>query len=160
MPKVIDNFDGKYEFLSNFYPSVVYFDGAYWQTVEHAYQAAKTLDWEARKTIWLAPRPGQAKALGQKVVKREGWEETHRERIMLNLLRQKFAWGTPLSMRLVMTGDAHLIEGNDWGDVTWGMVKDREKKADGGKEFWVGRNLLGEMLMQVRREIVAKGGIP
>lgn len=46
---MIDRFDGtKYRFLSNFWPAIVFYDGLEYPTTEHAYQAAKTLDWEKR----------------------------------------------------------------------------------------------------------------
>jgi predicted NAD-dependent protein-ADP-ribosyltransferase YbiA (DUF1768 family) len=42
---------------------------------------------------------------------------------------------------LLETGDAELIEGNDWGDTFWGVC--------GGK----GNNFLGKLLMEVRKEL-------
>lgn len=44
----IDSFNGKYRFLSNFYPVKVKLDGVTYDSVEHAYQAAKTIDKEER----------------------------------------------------------------------------------------------------------------
>ncbi len=44
----IREFKGEFRFLSNFFPSRIYHDGIEYPTVEHAFQAAKTLDFEQR----------------------------------------------------------------------------------------------------------------
>ena len=41
----IGEFDGKFRFLSNFYPSPIFYDGILYPTVEHAFQAAKTVNY-------------------------------------------------------------------------------------------------------------------
>lgn len=75
---MIDSFRGKYAFLSNFYPSPVELDGYVYPTVEHAYQAAKTEDVDARMSILTADKPATAKALGRGVPLREGWDDFRR----------------------------------------------------------------------------------
>ncbi|GAH15684.1 unnamed protein product, partial [marine sediment metagenome] len=55
---VIQEFQGEYRFLSSFYPAEVELDGVTYPTVEHAFQAAKTLDSAQREFIRSAPRPG------------------------------------------------------------------------------------------------------
>ena len=137
--KRIDEFQGENRFLSNFYPSRVEFDGVVYPTVEHAYQAAKTLDPELRKKVRDAVKPGAAKRLGRGVALRADWE-TVKCRVMFTLLRWKFHH-QPLRGRLLATGDAELVEGNRWGDTYWGVC--------GGK----GENRLGKLLMQVRKEL-------
>lgn len=59
---------------------------------------------------------------------------------MLQIVRNKFT-DPDLRQKLLDTGNARLIEGNTWGDMTWGMVN--------GK----GQNLLGKILEKVRLEI-------
>jgi predicted NAD-dependent protein-ADP-ribosyltransferase YbiA (DUF1768 family) len=49
MAKIV-SFDGKYEFLSNFAPVTIHFDGHEYPSVEHAYQAAKTV--KDNEWIW------------------------------------------------------------------------------------------------------------
>jgi len=44
----INTFRGKYRFLSNFYYAEVNYEGIRYPTVEHAYQAAKTLSTDIR----------------------------------------------------------------------------------------------------------------
>lgn len=138
----IDSFDGPYRFLSNFYklPDPIEWDGLLFTTTEHAFQAAKTHDLEARKRIRDCAEPGQAKKLGRAVKPlRPDWESV-KTNVMEAILCVKFAH--PILMRwLLETGDAELVEGNTWGDRFWGTVN--------GK----GRNELGKALMRVRAAI-------
>lgn len=138
----ITSFHGEYRFLSNFYPSQVYLDLDLYHTVEHAYQAAKTVLDSERLTILQAPTPGQAKRLGRKVHIRPYWNDMKLS-IMQNLLEQKFS--EPVLMaKLKATGTAELVEGNTWGDQYWGCTLEHGR--------WVGMNHLGKLLMQVRRK--------
>jgi ribA/ribD-fused uncharacterized protein len=135
----ITDFRGRYRFLSNFAPSRVLMRGAWYPTVENAYQAAKVLDAAAR-TPFLSCSARDAKRMGRRVVLRADWESIKME-VMLALLRAKFTY-SPLRQQLLATGAAHLEEGNTWGDRFWGVC--------GGE----GENHLGRLLMQVRAEIL------
>lgn len=117
----ISSFTGYYCFLSNFYPSVVSLDGIEYQSVEHAYQAAKTLDKEERKPFHKHPLPtaAEAKKLGRKLTLRSDWEGVKLS-VMEGLLVQKFAH-PDLKEKLLETGEDLLVEGNYWGDVYWGV---------------------------------------
>jgi len=63
----ITSFNGKYEFLSNFYYSPVTYEGITYPTVEHAFQAAKTFDVTERRRISEMKTPGMAKRAGRRV---------------------------------------------------------------------------------------------
>ena len=137
--KIIDQFHGPYRFLSNFWGAKVTLDGVVYPTVEHAYQAAKTLDAAERENIRAARAPNIAKRMGRSVTLRPDWEQV-KVSIMLDLLRQKFR--DPRWRGLLLdTGAAELVEGNYWGDTFWGV-------CNGG-----GLNQLGLLLMQVRSEL-------
>jgi ribA/ribD-fused uncharacterized protein len=138
--KCIDEFIGPYRFLSNFYPAVVKYKSNNYPTVEHAYQAAKTVDDCTRMLICAAKSPGIAKRMGRRVNLRSDWEEVKLD-VMLGLLRQKFSTD-PLKTKLLDTYPAELIEGNDWGDTFYGIC------------HGVGQNHLGKLLMRVRGEIL------
>ena len=142
---MINCFDGEFAFLSNFYPSKIddsYFD---YPTVEHYFQAAKTLDLEKRAEIAAADTPGRAKRLGRKVKLRLDWEEI-KDQVMLEALRKKFEIPA-LREKLLATGNKKLIEGNTWHDNTWGdCYCERCKDIKG-------QNRLGKILMQIREEI-------
>jgi len=133
----ITRFAGEYSFLSNFHPSPVEWMGFKVETVEHAFQLAKTLDREARRAIAQASTPAKAKRLGRDVQLRPGWEES-KSALMGALLVQKFTRHLDLAQALLSTGQVELVEGNDWGDTFWGVC--------GGR----GRNQLGHQLMEVR----------
>lgn len=135
----IGAFRGAHRYLSNFYPALVILDRRTYPTVEHAFQAAKTLSPLERERIQRAGSPGNAKALGRQVTLRPDWEDV-KLNVMRDLLRQKFAFGTELSRKLRATGDMELVEGNDWGDTYWGVCRGE------------GENHLGQLLMQIRQE--------
>ena len=137
--KSIDSFTGEYRFLSNFYPCEIIFEGALYPSVEHAYQAAKTLVQEERGRIQAAKTPGAAKKLGRKVTLQAGWNSM-RVAVMRELLRTKFS-DNVLKAILLETGDADLVEGNNWGDAFWGVCKGR------------GENWLGRLLTEIRKEV-------
>lgn len=140
-------FRGKYRFLSNFYPVEIFVSGEPYITLEHAYQASKTLDKRSRMKIQNTPTPGQAKRLGRTVPLRPGWDEM-KVQVMKKLLGQKFDRKThpKLADLLVQTYPAELIHGNDWGDHFWGMTQTISGE-------WVGKDMLGKLLMQIRKEI-------
>ena len=133
----IIRFNSEYVFLSNFYPSPIIIDGIKYPTVEHAYQAAKTIDRREKLAIAATRSPGQAKRMGRKISLRRDWEEV-KILTMLELLHLKFRHPV-LKDQLLATGDTELIEGNNWGDTFWGVCC--------GK----GSNKLGKLLMLVRR---------
>jgi ribA/ribD-fused uncharacterized protein len=166
---VITRFSDGNEFLSNFSESRFaipknevfgrHLQGRVTLTVEHAYQAAKAAEpLEAIKTLGQ-PTAGQSKGVGRSVALRTDWEDVKVE-VMLRLLREKFK-DRDLGLQLLATMPAILIEGNHWGDVTWGAAWDGHKGWDPGLPLWSiaqdgtnetlrGRNLLGRCLMVVR----------
>lgn len=135
----ITSFKDDYAFLSNFFTASVTYEGVDYPTVEHAFQAAKTLDLEERDRIAKSPTPGKAKRLGQKVTLRSDWDKL-RVSVMEELVRQKFQKPS-LRLRLLATEDVELVEGNLWGDVFWGVSNGQ------------GRNELGKILMRVREDL-------
>ena len=46
---MINSFRGKYNFLSNFYKTKIFFEGNYYDSIEHAFQASKSLNDTIRK---------------------------------------------------------------------------------------------------------------
>ena len=143
---MIERFEGKYEFLSNFYPSEIEYEGVVYPTVEHAFQAAKTLDINEREEIAKLATPSLAKKAGRSVKLRSDWENV-KDEVMLACLRTKFSI-PELREKLVATGDEWLIEGNTWHDNYWGDCSC--PKCAGIK----GKNTLGYLLCVVRREIL------
>ena len=72
----IQNFNTQtYRFLSNFYPCLVVWRKRTYPSAEHAYQAMKTRDPEARRRIASLATPGEAKKAGRRLVLRADWED-------------------------------------------------------------------------------------
>lgn len=68
----------------------------------------------------------------------------------------KFQQNPRLGAALVATGDATLVEASS-SDRVWGIGL-AKKEAKGGPAAWMGQNLLGLMLMDVRATLAAEGG--
>lgn len=138
---MIGPFRGKYYFLSNFSPSVIIHEYIQYRTVEHAFQAAKSLLIAERVTIAHTRFPRQAKIKGRQLTLRFNWDEI-KIGIMTDIVRIKFTIHE-LRMKLLNTGDEEIVEINFHGDNFWGICGRLEN----------GQNHLGKILMQVRQEI-------
>lgn len=136
----IASFDGKYRFLSNFYEG-----GGALPSSEHHFQAMKATTIEDAIYVMAARKPGEAKKRGRKIECREDWDEVKLE-VMYEVLQLKFL-DERLCQLLLDTGDAKLIEGNNWGDTFWGVCNGH------------GSNYLGQLLMLLRSELSARSSI-
>ena len=138
MSNEINLFKGKYAFLSNFQKCVVKFEGITYPSVEHAFQAAKTLDYDERLKFTKGS-PVIVKGMGRRLKLRSNWEDV-KDSVMYICLKSKFQ-NPEMRKKLLDTGDAVLIEGNNHGDRYWGVVNGE------------GQNKLGRLLMQIRSDI-------
>ena len=143
----IDYFREEYEFLSNFYPTKVVFDGITYYNAEAAYQAQKCY-LQADRLRFALLSADEAKRLGQKIEIRSDWDEI-KYHVMEQVVYAKFAQNPTLAQDLLDTGDKPLKEGNTWGDVYWGI----------NLRTGEGENNLGKILMDLR-ENFRKNGIP
>jgi len=137
----IDIFRGTYFFLSNFYEAPVEYGGLRYLNNEAAFQAQKCLTEEEKEAFTQLP-PNKAKRLGRQVTLRSDWEQV-KVGIMEEIVRAKFTQNDDLRSRLLATGDAELVEGNNWNDTFWGVHLSTGK----------GENHLGQILMKVRSEL-------
>ncbi|MBQ1388752.1 MAG: NADAR family protein [Clostridia bacterium] len=144
---VIDNFDGEYRFLSNFYVVKVEYGGLVYTSSEAAFQAQKCLTKEER-VQFTQLSPSKSKTLGRNVQLRPDWNDV-RIGIMEDIVRCKFAQNPDLAKMLLETGDKTLIEGNTWHDTFWGV----DSKSGYGK------NNLGKILMKIREELRVESGV-
>ena len=140
----INEFQGDYRFLSNFYignPLKVL--GMTFQTSEHMYQALKTTDPVEVRSILACQTPGEAKRLGKDLTLRPDWDQV-KDRAMELCVGYKFAANPDLLFKLLDTGSTFLVEGNHWHDNYWGACFcDRCKGVDQ-------HNKLGYTLMRYR----------
>lgn len=150
---MIDKFQGRWRFLSNFYPCEIEYQGIKYPSVEHYYVAMKVNDEQLingkyytpadfREMISKVELPAVAKKIGQLVKLRRDWNDKKIE-FMNWAVREKFK-NSELAEMLLSTGDMELIECNSWNDTFWGVCN--------GK----GKNHLGKILMEVRNELRGK----
>lgn len=136
-------FQGPHRFLSNFYPASIAFCDIEWPSVETAYQAMKSLD----PAVWVTfsgMTSVQAKKAGRRIVPmRPDWEDV-KVGIMCELVWIKFSTIPSLQEQLLATNMAKIEEGNSHRDRIWGVCP----PGSG-----LGQNLLGKILMTIRRRI-------
>ncbi len=127
-------------YMGNFWRARFFVYGRWWNTVEAAFQAQKTNIEPEVLAIQNAAKPMEARNLGQVCQLRENWEQI-KDIVMYDCVLAKFLQHKDLRDQLLATGDEELIEDSpiDW---TWGCGKDG-----------TGKNLLGKILMRVRREL-------
>lgn len=143
----IERFSRYYRFLSNFYECKIIHFNLEWNSVEHLYQASKTLNKDEQERIRLAQSPNEAKKLGKDIEIRSDWEDV-KVRVMYDCLRLKFRQNSNLKDELVNTYPMMLVEGNYWHDNFWG---DCNCKRCANKE---GKNILGLLLEKLRLEAI------
>jgi ribA/ribD-fused uncharacterized protein len=157
-PSKITTFTGRHRFLSNFYPTLVRWDGWLYASVEHAYQAAKFPPELRERFRNPTLKAREAKRLGRDKGPAD-WKDRSLD-VMLKLLRQKFM-EPALKARLLETDDKELVEGNNWHDTFYGVCYGMCSKAsmhevgEDGISKPEGLNHLGKLIMQVRQEIRA-----
>jgi ribA/ribD-fused uncharacterized protein len=132
----------EYGCFSNFAAYPIELDGKRWPTSEHYFQAQKFEELEHREAIRQTNSPMQAARMGRDRKKklRPDWESV-KVSIMTEAVRAKFAQHEALRLILLGTGDVKLVE-HTANDSYWG---------DGGDGS--GKNMLGQILMQVRVEL-------
>lgn len=157
MKDAITEFTGRRSFLSNFDPAPVYIMvGTIWvkcATLEHGFQASKTLDMRWRMKIIECATPGEAKRMGRRAPRVVYWDDV-KTIVMLELLRQKFERARYRDA-LLRTNDLKLVEGNHWHDNFWGVCvcgrPETSKDANDGCSG--GLNWLGRLLERVRTDV-------
>lgn len=142
----INQFGGKFAFLSNFYPSPIVIGGVEFPTAEHAYQAGKSHDEADAQRIARAGTPREAKKMGQTVPLDGNWE-SRKDLWMARVLNEKFRQHPDLAIALKATGDQELVEGNTWHDQIWGDCSCPKHSGTPGA------NQLGKLLMKTRSEL-------
>lgn len=133
----IDEFDGEYRFLSNFFPCNIRYNGLLFLSSEAAFQAAKCKN-KSDQLLFQYMSAADSKHAGKRVKLREDWERV-KTLIMSEVVHAKFSQNKMLRDLLIATGDAELLEGNAWGDTVWGVCNG------------VGDNKLGKILMEERK---------
>ena len=116
--------------------------GVTWPTTEHYFQAQKFVGTGHVEAVRQAPKPRDAADMGRDRSRplRKDWEQV-KDDVMRDAIRAKFTQHEDCKALLLNTGDAVLIE-HTTNDSYW---------ADGGDGN--GKNMLGKILMEVRKEL-------
>jgi ribA/ribD-fused uncharacterized protein len=144
MNQPINEFQGDYRFLSNFFIGApLRVMGMTFQTSEHMYQALKTTDPAEVRAVMSCQTPGEVKRLGRTLTIRPDWDSV-KDRAMELCTGYKFAANPDLLEKLMATGNTYLLEGNTWHDNYWGACScERCESVDS-------YNKLGYTLMRYR----------
>lgn len=154
--KPILGFFSKYRVYSNFHLRSVLWEGHEFPSNENAYQWAKSHGHQAEDllAVFQTCSPSEAKRLGTTISLRPGWDE-YRIEVMFELNLQKYS-SRPLRSVLLGTGSSYLEETNWWHDNFWGVCRGSREAVLAGvgttcpRCHGKGKNLLGEILMEVR----------
>jgi ribA/ribD-fused uncharacterized protein len=135
-----------YGAFSNLYRREIEFEGVVYATAEHAYQAGKARKPVVRDWILAAPSPALLAMAAHGLYHWDivsNWSRIKFDR-MRGVLRAKFTQHEDLREILLSTGSARLVEAatvDNSVNRLWGEVKG------------VGKNMLGLLLMEVRKEL-------
>ena len=131
-----------YGCFSNFSGHGFHFNGKWWPTSEHYFQAQKFIRTPLEEKIRRAKSPMVAARIGRicKLLMRRDWE-TVKDDMMRRAVRAKFGQNADIRAILLGTGDEELIK-NAPDDAYWGCGKDS-----------TGKNMLGVILMEVREAL-------
>ncbi len=131
--------------FSNFAPYPIMLEGKCWPTSEHFFQASKFEDPEHQEEIRQTKSPMIAARMGRDRKKklRRDWESV-KVSVMRKAVHAKFTQHDDIRTILLATTDAKIVEHTE-NDDYWG---------DGGDGS--GKNMLGQVLMQVRAELKAE----
>ncbi|MCB0062436.1 MAG: NADAR family protein [Caldilineaceae bacterium] len=142
--------------LSQWFPASFIIDGVTYPTAEHFMMAEKARlfgDQTTLAQILAAPHPGAAKALGRQV---QGFDDTlwaaQRFDIVVRGNQAKFGQNDVLQSYLRNTNEQILVEASPT-DTIWGIGLAETDQRVHDPTQWLGSNLLGFALMQVRTEL-------
>ena len=150
-------FYGNKDPFSNFFKTRFTYDGLPFESSEQCfmYMKAKLFRDDAMASrIAAETAPAAAKALGRKV---RGFQEAvwlgHRKRLMHVAVFSKFSQDHNLAMQLLLTGGKQLVEASP-RDRIWGVGMAQSDPAIMDPKNWKGLNLLGQVLCDVRHELL------
>lgn len=152
-------FYGKQSSCSNFSASKFSLDGIEWDCNERYYQKQKAQfagDDNAGIRIMRASSAYECYKIGQELnskINIEDWHKGPALTAMENGLKAKFEQNDHLKSFLLSTGERTLVEASKT-DHFWGCgvaLTDHAKLLD--KDNWPGKNMLGQLLMRLRRSL-------
>lgn len=145
--------------FSNWYPSEFVIDGITFNCSEQYMMYGKAMlfgDHEIAEKILKSSNPGSQKALGRKVKKfnQKVWTENARK-IVYKACDAKFRQNEHLLKRLLKTKGTTLVEASPV-DPIWGIGLAEDNPKARVRSKWRGKNWLGQVLTQLREDILAE----
>ena len=131
---------GEYGEFSNWFPAEFVYDGLKWANTEQAFMYFKSSDPTYQKRVRQTPDPRAVKVLGRTCKLRPDWDNIKYD-VMLEVNLAKYKQNPWLAQVLLDTGDRPIHE--NCKDPWWG----------GGPNFPAGRDMLGKVLVEVRRRL-------
>jgi ribA/ribD-fused uncharacterized protein len=155
-------FYGNADHLSNFYKTTFVYSGKTFSCGEQfiMYGKAKVFkDEEIAHKILLESSPTKIKALGRKVKNfDDGVWRNVREDIAYIGLREKYRQNDGLKNALICTGERTIVEASP-RDKIWGIGMGENNPSVEDTTKWKGTNILGKILMRVRKQIVLENTV-
>lgn len=142
--------------LSNFEKCYIKYKGHLFATTEQAFMWEKAIffnDHESASKILKEENPAKAKKLGREVKNFDDskWSKVCYE-IMYLINYEKYFQNTRLKNILLNTGDKILVEANP-RDTRWAIGLSAEDDRVLDESQWQGENLLGKVLMELRKDL-------
>lgn len=139
--------------FSQWWDGVFEVEGVLYKSAEHWMMAKKAEvfeDQEMYQKIIEAPSPSEAKRLGRKV---RNFDSKVWDKACYDIVKEgnihKFGKSKKLKQFLLETGNAVLVEASPF-DTIWGVGLTQDAPNIENPATWLGRNLLGFALMEVR----------
>ena len=147
---------GENGYLSSWYPAPFVSEGIRYHFAEQYITAKKALlfhDYEMYCLTMNETEPGKFKLFGSNVrnFNEEIWESC-REEIAYRANLGKFSQNETLKAQLLSTGERILALASPY-DSTWGIGMEAADPGSASPAKWRGDNLLGKVLMRVRKEL-------
>ena len=139
--------------FSNWYPAQCEFMGIQFDTSEHLFMYLKAFHFKDEHTATLireCHHPAEAKKFGRLI---KGYDDAEWTKVrygaMVNAVQCKFNHNPALRLQLLDTDNLILVEASPY-DKVWGVGLAKENDAILDEKNWLGENLLGKALMEVR----------
>ena len=151
-------FHGQHSPLSNFHTSPFTIDGQHYQTAEQFIQHKKALhfnNYKISQQILNTNDPFEAKTLSQNIQKydKDSWKAVAKD-VCYPGICAKFEKNTLLKQFLESTTPTKLAESSY--DKLWGTGLPLHDKHASNPAYWTNTGLLGEILMDLRDNILTK----
>ena len=153
-------FWGDQDIYSNFYPAEFEMEGNHFYWSEQAFMWLKAVtfgaDDIANELLAMTPEkhtPLECKKLGSRIKNFDDiiWTAKSYD-AMVTAVYKKFSQNPTLLKQLLDTNDRILVEASPY-DKIWGIGMSETDKDAQDVSNWKGQNLLGKVLMDVRKEL-------